>query len=95
MTTTRPSSIAPSVPGGDKIAEKDGTITDDWAVFFENLIRNMQTNFKTQGYVIPPVNNDTFALLTGTASYNNIVYNSDTNELKFNVNGVWKTVQLV
>lgn len=91
----RQNSIFPSVPGDKQIADNEGELTTDWSIWFENITRGGQTNFKSQGFVIPTIDATTFATLTGPASHNNIVYNSTTSELKFNVDGVWKTIQLV
>lgn len=95
MSNTRPSSIFPSLPGDTRISDKEGDMTSNWAILFENLTRALQTNFKSQGFVIPSVDAATFATLLPAATHNNLVYNSTTNELKFNQNGTWKTVQLL
>lgn len=90
----KPTSIFPDLPRDNKIANPDGTLTDSWKTFFDQLVLALQTNFKSEGIVIPPLTATQIASLTGTASNNNIVYDSTNNVFKGNENGTWKTFTL-
>ena len=86
----KPIAIFPDIPGSDKVVDSDGNWMPEWSFFFQHLIMALQTNYKPEGLFVPPLTTTNINKLTGTASHNNIVYDSDTNEFKGNVNGTWK-----
>jgi len=101
MTTQvkKPTALFPDLPRGVPFVDKNGYLTEQGQLFFDQLILTLQTNFKPEGFVIPPETASNIALLTGTvqnpqSSYNNIVYDSTNNEFKGNIAGTWKTFTL-
>lgn len=78
-----------------KIADKDGNLTGEAQMFFQQLTDVLQKNFSTEGYVVPKQPAANVTVLDNEKSTNSLIVNSDTNELLFNQNGTYKTVQLV
>ncbi len=96
MTTQgfKQQAIFPDLPRDTALVDKNGDITHPWNLFLQQLVMALQTNFKPEGIVVPPQIASNIALLTGTASITNILYDSTNNEFKGNVNGTWKTFTL-
>lgn len=95
MTISRKQqAIFPDLPRGKKVVEDNGELTPEWELFLNQLILALQTNIKPEGIVVPPQIASNILQLTGSASNNNILYDSTNNEFKGNVNGTWKTFTL-
>ena len=96
MTTQvkKPTALFPDLPRGVPFVDKNGYLTPEAQLFFDQLILTLQTNFKPEGFVIPPETASNIALLTATASNNNIIYDSTNNQFKGNIAGTWKTFTL-
>jgi hypothetical protein len=77
-----------------KMVGEDGMMTQEWRLFFSQLIQALQASFKLEGIVVPPQTAAEIAALTAITSHNNIVYDSTNNLFKGNVNGTWKTFTL-
>lgn len=77
-----------------KSAEKDGSMHQDLFNYLGQLVQQLQANLSDQGYVMPQQTTANIAQLTGTQSIGAMLYDSDTNELKININGTWKVVQV-
>jgi len=93
--TNKQQAIFPDLPRDDKVIDDEGYMTSPWKLYFQQLAMALQTNFKPEGYVIPPKPTTDIAQLTSDASDNNIIYDNTTNEFKGNVNGTWKVFTLV
>jgi hypothetical protein len=93
--TNKQQAIFPDLPRDEKIADKDGNLTSPYHLFLQQLVMALQTNFKPEGYVVPPKPTSDIIQLIEEASNNNIIYDSTTNQFKGNVNGVWKVFTLV
>lgn len=96
----KPLSVFPDLPRDPKIIDKDGELTSNWKLYFEQLNQTLQTVFKAEGTVIPQQPTSNIALLTDIKSLANIIYDSTTNEFKGNVQTApntytWKTFTLV
>lgn len=77
------SAIFPDLPRDEVIANKDGTITSSWKLYFQQLTMALQTNFKPEGFVIPPKPTSDIVQLGGISeSIGNIIYDNTTNEFK-------------
>jgi hypothetical protein len=96
MTTQqqKQSAIFPDLPRDDQISDEHGMLTASWKLYFQQLTMALQTNLKPEGYVVPPKPTSDIIQLIQTASNNNIIYDSTTNEFKGNVNGTWKVFTL-
>jgi hypothetical protein len=92
--TQKQFSLFPDVPRGADFVGEDGKVSSPWLYFFDQLIYQLQQNFKPEGFVIPPQTADNITELTGAASNNNIVYDSTNNAFKGNIAGTWKTFTL-
>lgn len=90
----KPIALFPDMPRDTPLVDSNGYMTDEWQLYFDNLTVNLQTNFKPEGFVIPPLIATNIALLTGAASNNNVVYDSTNNAFKGNIAGTWKTFTL-
>jgi hypothetical protein len=76
-------SIFPDSPRDKKIVDENGNITDVWSLYFDQLTRALQTNFKPEGVVIPSQSADNISLLgDASASIGNIIYDSTNNQFK-------------
>lgn len=97
MTTQDKKQLAifPDWPRDPVIINEKGMLTDPYKLFFQQLVMALQTNFKPEGYVIPPKPTSDIIQLIAQASNNNIIYDSTTNQFKGNVNGTWKVFTLV
>lgn len=78
-----------------KAADKDGNMHQDAVNYFGQLIQVLQQNLSDQGYVLPKQPTDNINQLTGEQSVGAFVYDKDTHEVKVNINGTWKVVQVV
>lgn len=80
--------LCPDLPRDMQIADTNGKLTAIWALFFQQLTTALQTNFKSEGFVIPPLSDTNIDNLGDTdASVGNIIYDS--------VNKVFKGIVLV
>jgi hypothetical protein len=96
----KPVSIIPDLPRSPNVIDREGSLTPDWKLFFEQLTQALQTNLKPEGTVFPQQTASNIALLTGSASLANIIYDSTNDEFKGNVltapnTYTWKTFTLV
>lgn len=84
MTQTRKQqSIFPDLPRTKRLVENDGTINNEWALYFQQLTMALQTNFKPEGIVVPPKSASDIAELGNvSAAIGNIIYDSTNNEFK-------------
>jgi len=93
--TNKQQAIFPDLPRDKQVIDKEGNMTQQWDLFFQNLVMALQTNLKPEGFVVPPKPTSDIIQLIQDASNNNIIYDSTTNEFKGNVNGTWKVFTLV
>lgn len=82
----------PNLPIGP-VTNENGEMTSDWINFMSQLITELQLNLNNEGYRLPPQTtaniND---LVDADKSTGAMVYDSDTNEFKVNIAGVWRVV---
>lgn len=86
--------IIPDMPRETPLVNEQGYMSDAWKLYFDQLTVNLQTNLKSEGFVVPPLTASNIVLLTGAQSNNNIVYDSTNNAFKGNIAGTWKTFTL-
>ena len=87
----RPIAIFPDMPRETPMVKEGGFMSDEWQLYFDQLTVALQTYFKPEGIVVPPLTSSQIALLTGAASDGNIIYNTTIPALQGNINGTWKT----
>lgn len=93
QNTNKPQTIFPDLPRCP-LVDSNGKMNMYWELWFQQLTSTLQTYFKNEGFLIPPLDTSDISLLTGDQSMNNIIYDSTTNEFKGNVNGTWKVFTL-
>lgn len=74
----------------DAIVDQSGKLTDPWKVFFEQLISELQKNVSNEGYILPEQPTSNIALLTDLKGA--IIYDSDNDLAKVNLNGTFRTI---
>lgn len=86
-----------------QFVDKGGYLTDQWSLLLQQLISELQSNLSNEGYQVPQQPTATINTLQTqfnaapepSAYFGNLLYDSDTNELKVNINGTFRVVQVV
>jgi len=65
-------------------------LTPEWSNLLQQLFSELQQNVSNEGYFLPQRDSTTITTLDTTESTGAIIYDSDTNEFKGNVNGTYK-----
>lgn len=99
VTTVNPVIRIPNLPQG-KIANEDGTITQEWLTFMQTFISNMQSLFDPEGVVLPTQAAADISIIEAntevnpsggspvfTTEYGTGLYNSTANSIMFAVDG--------
>lgn len=76
------------------IADKEGRLTPPWRDFLSQFFIQMQQNFSNEGYKLPQQTAANILLLNTAKSIGNLLYDSDNNQFKVNINGTYKVVQV-
>lgn len=85
MTQTRkPQAIFPDLPRDPQVINlQNGELTPAWHLFFDQFVSALQTNFKPEGFVMPPLSATNIANLGNiSAAIGNIIYDSTNNQFK-------------
>lgn len=82
----------PPVPR-ENIALQDGTLHPTWNNYFVQLTSALSTVMSNEGITAPSVTNAQLAILNGSQSTARFIYNSDTNQMMVNNNGVYANIQ--
>jgi hypothetical protein len=81
--TNKQQAIFPDLPRDTQVVDKNGYMTSQWVLYFQQLTMALQTNFKPEGIVVPPQSASNIALLGGISSaIGNIIYDSTNNAFK-------------
>lgn len=83
--------IIPQVPT-ENIMDENGSLHPVWQNFFNILVTQMQKDLSNEGIKAPEQANSNFAKLAGTDKKGAILYDSDNDVLKVNINGTFKTI---
>ncbi len=78
-----------------KAAMPDGTIHPDLHNALSMIIQQLQRNLSDEGYKVPQQPTANITQLNTAQSVGALLYDSDTDELKVNINGTFKVVQVV
>ena len=80
----------------EKMVDEKGYLTPAWRQYHTQMNSQMNTYLSNEGIVIPKQNTeDTTKILTSSTSpVGKILYDSQTNQLKVNINGVIKIIQI-
>jgi hypothetical protein len=84
MTQSRKQqAIFPDLPRDNKMVDKDGYVTSPWQLYFQQLTMALQTNYKPEGIVVPPLSAANIADLGNVdGAIGNILYDSTNNLFK-------------
>jgi hypothetical protein len=75
---------------------KDGKLTSEWRQFLTQLTGQLQKNLSDQtGVIVPQQSTDNITTMGVPENIGSLVYDKSTHELKVNINGTYRTVQLV
>lgn len=77
------------------ICDNNFNVSTEWAQYFSQTTQQIQENFSDNGVVLPKQTSANISLLSGSSNIGLMVYDSDTNEFKININGTWKVVQTI
>lgn len=78
-----PTTVFPDLPREHPMTEKDGRMTDVWALYFDQLTLSLQTYFRNEGFRMPPLPDTDIASIGNTnQSVGNIIYDSTNNVFK-------------
>jgi hypothetical protein len=77
-----------------KAADKDGNMHQDLVNYLGQLVQQLQANLSDQGYLLPQQTSANIATLNTPQSTGAFVYDKETHEVKVNINGTFKTVQV-
>lgn len=75
-----------------KSAEKNGDMHQDLVNYLGQLVQQLQANLSDQGYKVPQQDSATISVLNTAQSVGALLYDSETHELKVNINGTFKTI---
>lgn len=83
--------------------DDSGYLSDSWSLIMQQLITALQTNVSNQGYQVPQQPTTTItdlqtqfaAAADPSVYYGDLLYDSTTDELKVNIAGTFKVVQVV
>lgn len=78
-----------------KVVDEKGMLTAEWANIFQQLFTELQINVSNEGYKVPQQTTTTISTLNNTNSTSALIYDSTLDELKVNLNGVFKTIQTI
>lgn len=82
----------PNLPMGP-LVDKNGHATNEFWGILSQLIIEMQQNLSNEGYKVPQQTTSTINELNTPQSEAALLYDSDTKELKVNIDGTFKVIQ--
>lgn len=74
------------------LVNEDGHSTDEKEIFDATFHKELSTNLNQYGYIVPQ---QPTSMLTQVNKVGNLVYDQTTNQLKVNINGTYRVVQVV
>jgi hypothetical protein len=74
------------------IAEKNGNVSTQWRLYFEQLTNQLQRGLLDIGYKLPQANNEKIAGLVASDLQGAMIYNSESKNVQANTDGNYKPV---
>ncbi len=87
--------IIPNFPTSETWVDKEGRPTVEFHKTLASLFTVLQSNLSDEGIFVPQQSTTNIAVLNNALSTGALVYDSTTHELKVNINGTFKVVQVV
>lgn len=86
-----------NIPNFDNVqfVDRNGYLTEYWQLILQQLFNELQQNASNEGLKAPQQPTLTINALNTAASTSALLYDSDTDELKVNIAGTFKVVQVV
>lgn len=78
-----------------KMVDKNGNLTTIWKQILMQLITEMQTSLSEEGFKIPQQTTSDIGKIVGTNTVGHIIYDKTLDQLKVNIGGTMKVVQVV
>lgn len=81
-----------------RVVDKDGNFTSEWLSIMQILFSQLKSNFSREGIRVPQQPTSTINdpnVLNNIASKGVVIYDETTNELKVNINGTFKVIQVI
>lgn len=85
----------PNLQSQPMIDPKTGNTVTMWLGWFSQLTTVLQNILSDEGLLVPQQPTTNITILDNTKSIGRLVYDSTTNQLKININGTFKVVQVV
>ena len=82
----------PNFAGDIQFVDENGMLTEEWSHILSQLFNELQTQMSDEGHIAPSQSTTDIAQLNVTKYSGGLVYDSDVNKLKVNVNGTFKEV---
>ncbi|MGB1309581.1 MAG: hypothetical protein ACPG47_00140 [Leucothrix sp.] len=79
----------PSVPHST-LTQSDGNVSNEWRVFFTQLVNQLQSNVSDEGFITPTQSSTDIGLLNTSQSIGGVIHDSDAKNLKGNTDGTYK-----
>jgi hypothetical protein len=76
-----------------QLVDRNGMLTEAGQLLFQNLFSQLQLYISNEGLKIPQQTAANIALLNTSQSVGNLLYDSDNDLAKVNINGTFKTIQ--
>lgn len=77
----------------EKVVTEDGYFTEPWGHVFNQLFHELQTQMSDESHIAPSQTTDNITNLLNVSDYEGgLVYDTDVNKLKVNINGTFKEV---
>lgn len=74
------------------VVDKEGRLTNEFKQILIQLFTQLGINLSDEGFKIPEQTSANISLLNNINSKNRLIVDSDTNQLKINLNGTFKTI---
>jgi hypothetical protein len=94
-----------NIPNFENVAvtTSGSLLSEVWTLILQQLITELQNNLSNEGYLVPQQPTTTIAMLQAqyalspvpSVYYGNLLYDSTTDQLKVNIAGTFKVVQVV
>lgn len=83
--TPQQQALFPDLPRNEPVVNPDGTMNDNWKLWFDSLVYALQQNLKPEGFVIPQKEQSDVDQLDDEKALSNILYNSTINQFIGNI----------